>query len=110
MVRFLIVWSCRENRSRPNGSASEIIAGCRSKAGWSWGCVSAVDSHGRTIWIVDAHRDEKRFIVRADEADGVCGTGIRDSQWEAVGCLGVLFRRVLVSLLRSGKERARQIV
>ena len=39
-----------------------------SKAGWSWGCVSAIDSQGRTIWIVDAHRgDGKRFIVRADE-------------------------------------------
>jgi hypothetical protein len=33
-----------------------------------WGCVSAIDSDGRTIWIVDAHRDDgKRFIVRADE-------------------------------------------
>jgi hypothetical protein len=39
-----------------------------SKAGWSWGCVSAVDSSGRTIWIADAHRgDGKRFVVRADE-------------------------------------------
>jgi hypothetical protein len=39
-----------------------------SKAGWSLGWVSAVDSQGRTIWIVDAHRDEgKRFIVTADE-------------------------------------------
>jgi hypothetical protein len=38
------------------------------KAGWSWGCVSAVDSNGRTIWIADAHRgDGKRFVVRADE-------------------------------------------
>jgi hypothetical protein len=38
------------------------------KAGWSWGCVSAVDSHGRTIWIADAHRDNrKRFVVREDE-------------------------------------------
>ena len=37
-----------------------------SKAGWSWGCVSAVDSKGRTIWIVDAHR-RRRFIVHADE-------------------------------------------
>jgi hypothetical protein len=47
---------------------SEIIADNLSKAGWSWGCVSAVDSHGRTIWIVDAHRDDgKRFVVRADE-------------------------------------------
>jgi hypothetical protein len=46
----------------------EIIADRLSKAGWSWGCVSAIDSNGRTIWIVDAHRDvERRFIVRADE-------------------------------------------
>jgi hypothetical protein len=26
-----------------------------------------VDSLGRTIWIADAHRDGRRFIVRADE-------------------------------------------
>jgi hypothetical protein len=27
-----------------------------------------VDSEGRTIWIVDAHRDNgKRLVVRADE-------------------------------------------
>jgi hypothetical protein len=46
----------------------EIIADNLSKAGWSWGCVSAIDSNRRTIWIVDAHRgDGKRFIVRADE-------------------------------------------
>jgi len=45
----------------------EIIADNLSKAGWSLGWVSAVDSHGRTIWIADAHRDEKRFVVRADE-------------------------------------------
>jgi len=32
----------------------EIIADRLSKAGWSWGCVSAVDREGRTIWIVDA--------------------------------------------------------
>jgi len=29
----------------------EIIADNLSKAGWSWGCVSAIDSEGRTIWI-----------------------------------------------------------
>jgi hypothetical protein len=46
----------------------EIIADNLSKAGWSWGCVSAVDCNGQTIWIADAHRDdEKRFVVRADE-------------------------------------------
>jgi hypothetical protein len=46
----------------------EIIADNLSKAGWSLGCVSALDSQGRTIWIADAHRgDGNRFIVRADE-------------------------------------------
>jgi hypothetical protein len=38
------------------------------KAGWSSGCVLAIDSQGRTTWIVDAHRgDGKRFVVRAEE-------------------------------------------
>jgi hypothetical protein len=46
----------------------EIIADNLSKAGWSWGCVSALDRDGRTIWIVDAHRDDgKRFAVHATE-------------------------------------------
>jgi len=46
----------------------EIIADRLSKAGWSWGCVSAIDSNGRTIWIADARREEgKRFVVHAEE-------------------------------------------
>jgi len=46
----------------------EIIGDNLSKAGWSWGCVSAVDSHWQTIWIADAHRDDgKRFVVRSEE-------------------------------------------
>ena len=45
----------------------EIIADNLSKAGWSWGYVSALDLEGRTIWIVDAHGYGKRFIVRADD-------------------------------------------
>jgi hypothetical protein len=50
------------------GVPFSIIADNLSKAGWSWGSVSAIDSHGRTIWIADAHRDDgKRFVVRADE-------------------------------------------
>jgi hypothetical protein len=32
----------------------EIIADNLSKDGWSWGCNSAIDSNGRTIWIADA--------------------------------------------------------
>ncbi len=47
---------------------TQIIADNLSKAGSSWGCVSAIDSNRRTIWIVDAHRDDgKRFVARADE-------------------------------------------
>src|SRR5512132_1995889 len=46
----------------------EIIADNLSKAGWSWGCVSAIDSIGRTIWIADAHRDDgKRIVAHAEE-------------------------------------------
>ena len=42
----------------------EMIADILSKTGWSWGCVSAIDSNGRTMWIADAHRDDgKRFVV-----------------------------------------------
>ena len=45
----------------------EIIADNLKEAGWSLGWVSAIDSNGRTIWIVDAHGYGKRFIVRAEE-------------------------------------------
>jgi hypothetical protein len=39
------------------------------QAAWSWGCVSAIDSNGRTIWIADAHRDDgKGFVVCSDES------------------------------------------
>jgi hypothetical protein len=46
----------------------EIIADKLSKAGWGLGWVSALDSEGRTLWIVDAHRDDgQRFVVHADD-------------------------------------------
>jgi hypothetical protein len=45
-----------------------IIADNLSEACWSWGCLSTIDSNGRTIFVVDAHRDENQhFIVRAGE-------------------------------------------
>jgi hypothetical protein len=40
----------------------ERIADKLSKAGWSLGWVSAVDSKGQTIWIVDAHRDNGKGL------------------------------------------------
>ena len=34
----------------------------------AWAGSQPLDLEGRTIWIVDAHRDDgKRFVVRADE-------------------------------------------
>jgi hypothetical protein len=56
----------------------ELIADNLSKAGWSWGCVSAVDSEGHTIWIADAHRDGQRFIVRA-EVKLTCSIGLEST-------------------------------
>jgi hypothetical protein len=46
----------------------ETKANNLSEAAWSWGCVSAIDANGQTIWIADAHRgDGKRLVVRAEE-------------------------------------------
>jgi hypothetical protein len=42
----------------------EIIADNLSKAGWSWGCVSALDSNGRTIFVADAHRGDGKGAAR----------------------------------------------
>jgi hypothetical protein len=44
----------------------QIIADNLHNAGWSLGWVSALDREGRTIWIADAHRDGKRYVLRAD--------------------------------------------
>src|SRR5207247_3280481 len=60
----IAVWRAKEAESN-RVKYLEIIADNLSKAGCSWGCVSAVDCEGRTIWIADAHRDEgKRSLVR----------------------------------------------
>ena len=43
----------------------ELISDKLSASGWNWGCISAIDSNGRTIWIADAHRgDGDRSVVR----------------------------------------------
>ena len=44
----------------------EIMADKLSAASWSWGYRSAVTRDGWR-WIVDAHREGQRCIVRADE-------------------------------------------
>ena len=46
----------------------EIIARNMKKRGGAWIMSQTLDSHGRTIWIADAHRhDGKRLVVHADE-------------------------------------------
>jgi len=66
-IGFIVI-TCNSLRSSSGVKHWEIIADNLSKVGWSWGCVSALDSNGRTIWIADANRDDgKRFVVRADE-------------------------------------------
>jgi hypothetical protein len=64
--------SFRHRRLNPNKNIRmkywEIIADNLSKAGWSWGCVSAIDFNGRTIFVADVHRsDGQRFVVHPDE-------------------------------------------
>jgi hypothetical protein len=49
----------------------EIIADNLKKRGWSLGYVSAVDSCGRTIFVADAHRDGKRFVIELESADSI---------------------------------------
>ena len=67
-VRIILSSRCGERKGTiARVKYWEIIADNLKKRGWSWGYVSAVDSERRTIWIVDAHRDGKRFVVRADE-------------------------------------------
>jgi hypothetical protein len=46
----------------------EIIADNLSKAGFSWGCSSEIDSTGRVIFTAEEYaRDGRRFIVLANE-------------------------------------------
>jgi hypothetical protein len=83
----------------------EIIADNLSKSGWSWGCVAAIDSNGRTIFVADAHRDDgKRFVVRADEKltafleleSAVLGAFVLVSvDWLNLPCVEAVFHRRL---------------
>jgi hypothetical protein len=46
----------------------ELIADNLSKAEWSLGCVSTINSNGQTIFVADAYRDDgKRHVAHADE-------------------------------------------
>jgi hypothetical protein len=69
---FLIALQKAKRPTAAGETMREIIADNLSKAGWSCGCVSAIDSNGRTIWIADAHRDDgKRFNSGAHKGPAV---------------------------------------
>jgi hypothetical protein len=76
---ILLIWAtdlhislslpCGEQK-RQNAKVNywKTIADKLSNSGWSYGYVSFLDSHGRMLWNVDAHRDDgKRFVVRSEE-------------------------------------------
>jgi hypothetical protein len=44
----------------------EIVSDKLSAAGWSWSYCSAVTPYGWR-WVVDAHREGRRYIVHPDE-------------------------------------------
>jgi hypothetical protein len=59
-VYIILSLRCSEQKRQESYRVKywEIIADNLSKAGWSWGCVAAVDSAGRTIFVADAHRGD----------------------------------------------------
>jgi hypothetical protein len=70
LATIYIISSLPRGEEKPQNPAREILGNHRrqsEQAGWSWGCISAVDYWGRRIFVADAHRDGRRFIVRADE-------------------------------------------
>jgi hypothetical protein len=102
----------------------QVIAENLAQAGFSWGCVAAIDSNGRTIWIADAHRgDGKRFVVRGDEKltalleleaairknsfDTICrrwaGLHLRQVRWASP-------QELHLTLFPQGKQRTKALV
>ena len=81
MAWLVITENASPGQMVPNGGGDKLRDLSNSQRDWSLGWVSAVDCEGRTIWIVDAHRDGKRFVVRADEKL----TAFLELEWTALG-------------------------
>jgi hypothetical protein len=63
----IAVWRTKKTKSA-RVKYWETIADNLSKAGWTWGCLSQIDSNGRELFTADAPRsDGHRFIVQSDE-------------------------------------------
>jgi len=62
----IAVWS--KNAISGTRSIRKSLLTISAKQAGAGGCVSAVTSEGRIIWVADAHRgDGNRFVVHADE-------------------------------------------
>jgi len=57
----------------------EPIADNLSKAGWNWGCVSAIDSNGRTIWIADALTANPESSAQNQPISGISGEAVQEN-------------------------------
>jgi hypothetical protein len=62
MVGYLkgFVYDFEVTRVLNQSRALDYVFDNLSKAGWSSGCVSAIDCSGRNVWIADAHRGDGR--------------------------------------------------
>ena len=58
----------------------EIVADKLSASGWSWGYCSAV-TRDRWRWIVDTHREGRRYIVHSEERGGAVMFAQDDAVW-----------------------------
>jgi len=62
---------CRMEQTRQNADRVkhywEVKANNLSAAGRSWGCIVSVESEGRDIFVIHAHRNGEGFSVRADK-------------------------------------------
>src|SRR6266567_1541896 len=65
MTIIMVPWRVKRKIGRiRRENGCKIIADNLKKADWSWGCAATVDYEGRTIWNVDAHRDDDQRFTR----------------------------------------------
>jgi hypothetical protein len=68
LITFLAL-RCKEKKSQnPRVNYFGIIANNFSKAAWSWGCSSEIDSTDRVLFTADAYsNDGRRLIILSDD-------------------------------------------
>jgi hypothetical protein len=70
--------------------ASVCAANRLSKAAWSWGCVSTINSNGQAIFVADAHRDDgKRTNTTGGLNVAIGNIALRDNEGNGSTAIGV---------------------